>query len=320
MQSYLKNGLYLSLLVSSACFANIDQAIQAFEQNDVKTATELFEKTSDNIEAKIYLARIYMSTDIDEAEDWIEDAVDQDDNSAEAHYWRGRIMGEQASNSIFSALSYAKKSKTSFAKAAQLEPSSIKYQTGLFRFHINAPSIAGGDKAIAEQAAQAVANLDKKAGVNLFIDLARSNEATEQVETLLSEGKETFSDLPDFYYKSGMHYQQQKQYADAIKEFAVAAEMNSDDEQSELYKWSAMYQIGRTAVFSKSDAEQGIKALQRYVDESPKSENLPSKDWAQFRLANLLELANQSDKAKQIYQRLKSSGEKDLLKALEEHI
>jgi hypothetical protein len=78
----------------------------------------LFEKQKHDPKAMVYLAKIYMDMDmdIDEAEDWIEKVVKDKLSGAEAHYVRGTIVGRQASGSIFSVLSYAKKSVNSFTK------------------------------------------------------------------------------------------------------------------------------------------------------------------------------------------------------------
>lgn len=45
-----------------------------------------------------------MDTDLDEAEDWIEKAVNNKLSGAETHYVRGVIVGRQASGIVFSAL------------------------------------------------------------------------------------------------------------------------------------------------------------------------------------------------------------------------
>lgn len=320
MKQTLLSALLLSLTISQASHADMNSAITAFEQGEMDKATELFEAESSSLQAKIYLARILMRSDLDDAEDWIEDAVEQDADSAEVHYWRGRVMGQQASESFLSALSYAKKSKASFARAVELEPDSIKYQTGLFRFHVNAPGIAGGDIDIAKKVADDVTKLDKKAGIKLHIDLAQKQEDEELVMQLLEQGKTDFSGLPDFYFKAGIINQQNKDYSAAMKEFAKASELSGDDDESLQSQWGALYQIGRTAVFSKSELEQGISALQRYVEQAPQVEALPSKLWAQFRMANLMEMADQKEQAKGIYKQLTKSDDKELVKQVKKHI
>ena len=64
----------------------------------------MFEKQTHDPEFRVYLAKIYMDTDLDEAEDWIEKAVNNKLSGAETHYVRGVIVGRQASGIVFSAL------------------------------------------------------------------------------------------------------------------------------------------------------------------------------------------------------------------------
>jgi hypothetical protein len=44
----------------------------------------------------LYVAEIYLNTNLDEAEGWIEIAVKANVNNAQAYYVRGAIMGRQA--------------------------------------------------------------------------------------------------------------------------------------------------------------------------------------------------------------------------------
>jgi TPR repeat protein len=53
----------------------------------------LFEKQKHDPKAMVYLAEIYMDTDLDEAEEWIKKAIDVQSNDAETYYVRGAIMG-----------------------------------------------------------------------------------------------------------------------------------------------------------------------------------------------------------------------------------
>lgn len=316
MKLTLLSALLLSLALSHPSHADMSSAVAAFDKGEKQEAATLFEADSSSIQAKIYLARIYMESDLDDAEDWIEEAVEQDNNNAQAHYWRGRVMGQQASESFLSALSYAKKAKKSFERAVSLEPDSVEYQIGLFRFHVNAPGIAGGDLEIAQKVASDVATLDKKEGTLLHIDLAQKQENEDLVMQILEQAKADFSDLPDFYFRAGMLNQQKKNYTVAVKDFAQAAKLDGEDDSSLQSKWSALYQIGRTAVFSKSELEQGISALQRYVEEAPQLDGLPSKEWAEYRMANLMELADKLEQAKGIYKRLAKSADKELVKQI----
>lgn len=106
------------------------------------------------------------NTDMDDAEDVANKAVKVFPNSAELHYLRGVIMGNQAQSSIFSALSYAEKSLQSFIKATELEPTTIKYRKALMSFYLAAPSIAGGDEDLALIQLNAIRKADELEGAS----------------------------------------------------------------------------------------------------------------------------------------------------------
>ncbi len=67
------------------------------------------------------------------------------DNRADYHFTLGRAYGAIAQNgSIFTGMKYAGKVKSEFVRAVELEPDNVIYRTGLMRYYIQAPSIAGG--------------------------------------------------------------------------------------------------------------------------------------------------------------------------------
>lgn len=308
----------ISYGVASVTFAaqasKLDSAIAVLKEGNIEQAIELFEEQQDNVEAMVYLAKIYMNLDLDEAEEWIEKAADKQPDNAEVHFWRGRVMGSQAQNSVFSALSYAGKSLDSLSKAAELQPDSVKYNNALMQFHIQAPSIAGGDINIAKQLMTKIKQLDVVAGTKAEIDLAFAEEDEQRANTMLNEAKQTYHDIPDFFFQAGMIQQRQENYQQAIAELSQAASKTAETTLSIRAKFNALYQIGRTSVLSESNLKAGIDALNQYITEVPDMEGVSPKPWAEFRLANLLVLNSQKPQAKEIYQRLAKAADKELAK------
>ncbi|PKG93079.1 hypothetical protein CXF95_29225 [Paraglaciecola sp. MB-3u-78] len=262
----------------------------------------------------LYLAKIYMDTDLDEAEDWIEKAVKANLNDAQAYYVRGAIMGRQASGSIFSALSYAEKSVNSFTKAVELQPDSIKYRKGLMQFHTGAPSIAGGDLDIAKVQMEKIRLLDPKAGLEAEINYELSQDNDALADALLQQAKQTYKDIPDFFLQAGMLHQQKENYQAAFEELTMAISKKAETEESVVAKYNALYQLGRTAVLGEININAGIKALHEFIDEGPDMDGLAPKPWAEFRLANLMALNSQTLEAKTIYLRLAKTDNKELAK------
>jgi tetratricopeptide (TPR) repeat protein len=306
--------LSFSTLTFASSISPIDNAIAVLNAGQTEQAIVLFEKQKHDPEAMVYLAKIYMNTDLDEAEDWIEKAVKDNLSSAEAHYVRGAIMGRQASGSIFSALSYAKKSVNSFTKAAELEPDSIKYLKGLMQFHTSAPSIAGGDIDIAKAQIQKIRILDPKAGLEAEINYELSQDNDAVADKLLQQAKQTYNDIPEFFFQAGMFQQRKENYQAAFEELTVAISKNAETEESVVAKYRALYQLGKTSVLGESNIDAGINALKEFIDKAPDLEGLSPKPWAEFRLANLMSLNSQKLKAKTIYLRLAKTDIKELAK------
>jgi hypothetical protein len=287
---------YLSF--SNMAFASeislLDNAISILNTGQTEQAIVLFEKQRHNPAAMLYLAKIYMDSDLDEAEDWIEQALEVNLNNAEVYYVRGAIMGRQASGSIFSALSYAEKSVNSFTKAVELQPDSIKYRKGLMQFHTSAPSIAGGDLDIAKVQIEKLRQLDPKVGLEAEINYELSQDNDALADALLQQAKQTYNDIPDFFFLAGMLQQRKENYQTAFEELTRA--------------------MGRTSVLGETNIDAGIMALKQYLSEAPDLDGLSPKPWAEFRLANLMVLNAQTLEAKRIYLRLAKADNKELAK------
>jgi tetratricopeptide (TPR) repeat protein len=77
------------------------------------------------------------------------------------HLWLGRIYGEKASRAGFlSAAGLAKKVRTSFERAVELDPKSWEARSDLAEFYVEAPGIVGGGKDKARQQADALLPLN----------------------------------------------------------------------------------------------------------------------------------------------------------------
>ena len=255
---------------------------------------------------ELQLAKAAMATNLDLAEKHIEKALTKAPQNAEVQFICGRIMGQQAENAIFSALSYAKRSLACLKQAVALQPENTAYRKGLISFYLGAPGIAGGDKQLAWQQAQQIAQLNALQGTLAKLSYYRQTEQATQYQQLLAHSRQHYPEQAEFHYRYGLVLQENKQYKDAFHAFTAATLAAQDD--AGIYRLNAWYQIGRTALFSGQQLEQGIQALNYYLANAPEADNLPAPPWAHFRLAQLhkfngdntmmqrhLKLANQSN-------------------------
>lgn len=256
-----------------------------------------------------------MENGLDEAEEFIDDFVEANPNHAEAHFMRGAIMGMQASDSIFSALGYAKKSLSSFQRAVELEPTSVEYRQGLISFYMAAPGIAGGDMDKAWQHIQTMQEYDRKTALQMELAFWQVEEEQDKFQAALTRGLEEFAEHPDFHYRAGLIAQEEKDFTQAYTHFDSCLATSIESELAASIELNCLYQVGRTALFSEQRLADGIAALEDYQQRTLPN-NVPGKEWAQARLAALYLLADRSDDAQQLVQSIDAGDDENLAEEL----
>jgi len=96
-------------------------------------------------------------------------AVKINNNNAEAHYWLGQAYGVGAQKApIYKKFSYARKCKLEWEKAIQHNAEHIDARKMLISYHLQAPSIIGGNRDMAMELAYEIKNLDLLQGYLAF--------------------------------------------------------------------------------------------------------------------------------------------------------
>jgi tetratricopeptide (TPR) repeat protein len=135
----------------------LDDAIQSLQLQ--------VNQSSASAESYNLLCRAYFM-----AEDWdrgitaCERARELDPHKGDYYMWLGRVYGEKADHSgIFSAAGLAKKVRTYFERAVELDPSNSEARTDLAEFYMEAPGIVGGGIDKARRQADAIMPLNPAA-------------------------------------------------------------------------------------------------------------------------------------------------------------
>jgi len=90
-----------------------------------------------------------------------EKAVQFEPHNSRYHLWLGRIYGEKADSANFlTAAGLARKVRTEFETAVQLDPNSADARTDLAEFYLEAPGIVGGGQNKAEAQAKVLDRID----------------------------------------------------------------------------------------------------------------------------------------------------------------
>jgi tetratricopeptide (TPR) repeat protein len=128
-----------------------DEAIQILEQQISHSAADA---ESNNLLCRAY----YMIEEWDRGIAACERARKLDSQKSVYHMWLGRVYGEKADRAgvSFAAAGLAKKVRTSFERAVELDPTNWEARVNLAEFYLDAPGIMGGGKDKARAQADAL--------------------------------------------------------------------------------------------------------------------------------------------------------------------
>lgn len=316
-----------TLLVCALSFfahASIEQGITAFENGNLALAKKIFSQESDTRYQKhLYLALISSENNkLDDAEEYINEAIELNANNANVQFSYAEIMAKQAeAASVFSLLSYIKKVKKAFTAAVNLAPENIEYRSALIQFHINAPSMLGGDINEALRHAQDLKKLNALLGTSAELQVYGAMKDKQEFDDILNTALLEFGDEPELFYQLGLYHQKQEDYEQALFYLRKASNMPASTDKQRNAKYSAVFQIARTSILSGNNFDEGKKAITQYLNEAVISSSMPSTDWAKFRLANIVEAQGEKLKAIQLYKGLaQDSAEIELQKQVKQRI
>jgi tetratricopeptide (TPR) repeat protein len=154
----------------------VDDAIQLLQQQVDRAPTDA---DSYNL-----LCRAYFSLEQwDRAISACEHTVKLDPQNSRYHLWLGRAYGEKADKAGFlSAAGLAKKVRTEFEHAVELDPSDAAARVDLAEFYIEAPGMVGGGKDKARAQADALTPLDPAMSHWIAGRIAEKNKDTADAE------------------------------------------------------------------------------------------------------------------------------------------
>jgi tetratricopeptide (TPR) repeat protein len=300
----------ISCALSIPALANIEQGIIAYEEGNLTQAVQLISQADDSdLEKHLYLAKIsWDKGDLDKAERYIESALEMNESNSEVHFVHGKIMANQAKDAnMFSKMGYAKDILKAFTAAVKFSPDNVEYRQHLLSVHIVVPSIIGGDLDVALEQAIAIRGLSASSGAIALMKVYAKLEEQEKYDGIYNRAVKDFPEELAVYYHRGMFYQQQQDFEVAVLEFETAAKLSTSTVKQRKSKYMAMYQIGRTSLLSKSFLNKGEQALNQYIAKADVQEHMPEKDWAKFRLANIIEFKGEAVEAKALYEELRQA-------------
>lgn len=231
-----------------------------------------------------------------EAAKWLERAVRNDPDAADAHWWLGRAYARQATRAgKLQQLSLARKIRASFDRAVALAPDNVEARADLMRFHLVAPGIAGGDRAVASAQAKEIARRSPWRGRLAEGALAERTKDGARAEREYRAAIALAPDSADAYVALGGMLERSGKHAEAIALYDGLLKRRPDSPV-------AHYHIGRVVSLWGQELDRGAASLERYVASSP-APGHPSLASAWYRLAIVQEKRGDRAAAKRAYER-----------------
>ena len=204
--------------------------------------------------------------------------------------WAGRAFGQKSMEaSVFTKMSWAKKCRTAWETAVELDPANVEVRRELLRYYVLAPGFAGGGEDKAEAQVVKIAALDPVKGElarGFYYELAKkpaeAEKAYRKAIQLDPKGIDPQVTLANLLGS-------QKRWDEARVLFEKRLAADPDDRL-------AVYQLGRYSAVSGKDLEKGLAYLDRYLA-APPPEDGPSWADARWRRGLVLEKLGKTPEA-----------------------
>lgn len=208
------------------------------------------------------------------------------DNS-DYHLWLGRSYGEKAEHSSWlTAISLARKVRSEFETAVQLNARNVAAQSDLAEFYMEAPSFLGGGKDKARVQAQRLSTMDPGAAHWINAALAERDHNSPLAESEYRAAIQASGNQAQYWLSLASFYSRRNRLddmEDAVKR-ASTAEVNKSDVWVDAAE--ILYRAGR-------NFPAAIQFLRRYLDSNNTVADAPAFQ-AHYLLGAILE--KQGDK------------------------
>jgi tetratricopeptide (TPR) repeat protein len=288
----------LGLCALAAHASSLDavrEKLAARAPDALATAEALTRSEARNAQAWLLLAQAQMmARDFAAAVKSAERAARLDRNHAGIQYALGNAYGANINNvGMLSKMSYAGRIRDAFARAVELNPDHHEARMALMQFYLQAPGIAGGSMARAEEHAAILTERHPGRGHWARGLLLESAERHEEAIAALRQALAIDPSLRGAHYRLGQALQRAERWDEAFEAYAALVDAHPDEH-------AAWFAKGRTAAVSGVRLDEGLAALERYESLS-NGEGPVAQQHVHFRRGNIHEKAGRRDLAAEAY-------------------
>jgi tetratricopeptide (TPR) repeat protein len=287
--------------LSVAQTSDAQRGAQLFEERSYAAARAAFSavlgRDARDANALFYMGRIALAEDQPgEAIDWFEKAVKVNEKSSEYHRWLATALGEEAQRANTLRRPFlARRVKSEFERAVELDPRSVAARRGLMDFYMIAPGVMGGSKDKAREQAAEIGKISALQGRFAAASIAQRERNAAAAERELVAAAAENPDSSVAHLALSVFYQNAQRWDDAFQVLDRLLAAKPEEVR-------AHYQIGRAAALSGKQLERGEESLKRWIARPPDDALLVTRSGAHFRLGMVYEKQGKRDLARSEYE------------------
>ncbi len=274
----------------------IEAALRAYTQGDYSKAVQILQAASQaepqNGEIHLFLTKNYY--EMGERERAIasgEAAVSIDPKSSVYHEWLGRVYGDKAEHcGWLCALKFAKKSRSEFETAVQLDERNFAAMQALIEYDCSAPGIAGGGDDKAAKEIEKIASLDAAQGHYAKGNCRRQKKNFTEADAEFTKALQSNLKSVDMVYDIGDYAMKQDQAERLAAVVEAGEKLDPNDPRGPFFV--AVMRILRGEKLAEAES-----AIHEYLNKAPRRNNYPWPSMAHYWLGRVAERQNARDVA-----------------------
>jgi len=269
--SWFKFALVLVTLLTLVSIGAADpaatQLLSSGRMDDALTALN----NRGDAESLNQLSRVYYAMERwDEAVKYGERAVALDPGDAMYHLWLAREYGRKAAEANpLSAAGLARKAKSEFERAVQLDPTNVPARVDLAQYYTEAPSIMGGGLEKARDQAAQVQKYDPGMAHLILARIAEKEKQYSQVDAEYQAAIKNARNPADMWLQLAAYYRQHGRLDDM--QAAVQSAMAQPNKRAESY-----FDAGKELYLGGRNLAAAVQYLQQYLASGELVETAPA--------------------------------------------
>jgi tetratricopeptide (TPR) repeat protein len=288
-----------ALSADAQCTPPVQKLVNDQKYDEARVeAQALIAKNAADDAALHCMGRVYAAMDKPgEAAEWFEKAIKANDKVSAHHLWLGNSIGEQAQHANKLKQPFmARRIKSEFERAVDLDPTSIDARHGLIQFYSQAPGVMGGSLDKAKDQAHEIEKLNAMRG---HLEMAQLLETKDK--DLVAAEREFVAALgaaPDStpaYNNLAQFYRRQKKYPEAIAIYERLLKAKPDALNAHL-------NIGYNLALSGQNLDRGEREIKEWLAEPPKDAPQVNFGFAHYVLGMIYDRQSKKDAARAEYQ------------------